>query len=141
MYVMDEMIMVMALTSVLKLSSTKYILSLYSKQLRGRLQKDYQLRRLACDRSPLETLHFPDPLPASLFLLGFASATLCLYSSLLHWTTQRMEAIPSRKPVSEEQPISRQILFTNFIFIISEISRKDKILPADKWISDLKIDG
>ena len=30
MYVMDEM--VMALTSVLKLASTKYILSLYSKQ-------------------------------------------------------------------------------------------------------------
>ena len=29
---MDEMIKAMALTSVLKLASTKYILSLYSKQ-------------------------------------------------------------------------------------------------------------
>ena len=84
MYLMDEMIMVMALTSVLKLASTKYILSLYSKQWRGRLQKDYKLRRLTCDRSPLETLHFSLPLLAPLFLLGFASATLCLYLALPH---------------------------------------------------------
>ena len=86
MYLNDEMIMAMALTSVLKLANTKYILSfiIYSKQWRGRLQKDYQLRRLACDRSPLETLHFSPPFPAPLFLLGFASATLCLYSSLPH---------------------------------------------------------
>ena len=31
-YLMDEMMMAMALTSVLKLASTKYILRLYSRQ-------------------------------------------------------------------------------------------------------------
>ena len=91
-----KMIMAMALTSVLKLASTKYILSLYSKQQRGRLQKDYQLRRLACDRLPLETLHFSPLVPAPLFLLGFASPTLCLYLALprpLNDTKDRSDSI------------------------------------------------